>query len=111
MALSESSEARVRYGEALKRELKTLLPSDADIEFRGEDLGLHFSTAWGRGDEHRNLQIWISRVALDDYLMPDESRGEAESKLFALIRRRLSSLNTTTEPQDLRVDSTDVRVP
>jgi hypothetical protein len=111
MALSENSKARLTYGQELKEKLETVFPLDPDIDVRGEDLGLHFSMAWGRGENHRNLQVWISRVALDDYLLPEVSRREAEIKLFALIRQKIPTLEATTEPQDLRVNSTDVKVP
>jgi hypothetical protein len=109
--MNERSESRDAYGYRLTPKLEPLFPAEhRDIKHRTEDGHLHFSIAWGEGGSSRNMQLWIARNALNDYLLHEYKADDAEAKLLAFVRRKIAELKPIAEQQRVDVTPEDVRV-
>jgi hypothetical protein len=109
--MNERSRGHEAYGDKLTPKLFALFPGDdLEINHRAEGGDLHFSIAWGNGKGHRNMQLWITRNALDDYLMRERTSDAAEIRLLDFVKTKIREMAPTASPQKVVVVSEDVTV-
>jgi hypothetical protein len=107
--MNERRQRHEEYGERLTPKLEALFPpQDRDVKFLWDD-GLRFSIAWGERESSRNMQLWITGNALDDYLLREHEADEAEARLLAFVKRKIAELKPVAEPQRFAVTPDDVR--
>jgi hypothetical protein len=102
--MNERSKSHEVYGDKLTPKLRELFPSEElDIKHRAEGGDLHFSIAWGSGQDGRNMQLWIVGNAIDDYLTQESVAEEAEKRLLDFVRGKLREMAAISTPQKVLV--------
>jgi hypothetical protein len=108
--MNERSRRHEDYGDRLTPKLEPLFPAERRDLTRHWDDGLHFDVTWREGGASREMQLWITGNALDDYLLQEHKADDAEAKLLAVVKRKIAELKPITEPQRVDITPDDVRV-
>jgi hypothetical protein len=109
--MNERNQSHEAYGDELTPKLRGLFPSEElDICHQAEVDNLHFSIAWGRGQDGRNMQLLIVGNAIDDYLTRESIAEEAEKRLLDFVKGKIREMAAISTPQEVVVLSEHVRV-